>query len=313
MRAFAWFLGVLVAAGLAAASIAYPVFELTSRIAPWPFHRVYGRIAMLAAVGALVFWCRRFGVANRRELGYGLPWRRFCAVAHSSARSASSRRAPAPPSCSARASASSSDPASLASPAHLAASCAHRVLLGFAVALIEETVMRGAMHTAIARESGQMAALAHRALVRRAAFLCQDPRRLARLDERLSLAGRSFAPLGNFGAGARFVARVGPWESGAESHARAHRQHRGRDRLARRLGGGAAHAAGSHAAREPCIPSGSDASTGCWATGCCPGRRHRPRPLVDARASGCPTRPAWPSGASSASLSSRSSGSSSSR
>src|ERR1700728_982629 len=53
MRAFAWFLGVLVAAGLAAATIAYPVFELTSRIASWPFHRVYGRLAMLAAVAAL--------------------------------------------------------------------------------------------------------------------------------------------------------------------------------------------------------------------------------------------------------------------
>ena len=52
MRAFAWFLGVLVAAGLAAATIAYPVFELTSRVAPWPFHRVYGRIALLAAAPA---------------------------------------------------------------------------------------------------------------------------------------------------------------------------------------------------------------------------------------------------------------------
>ena len=74
-------MGVLVAAGLAAAVIAYPVFEVTSRVAPWPFHRVYGRIAMLAAAGALVYWCRRFGVANRRDLGYGLPWRRFWALA----------------------------------------------------------------------------------------------------------------------------------------------------------------------------------------------------------------------------------------
>ena len=81
MRAFAWFLGVLVAAGLAAAAIAYPIFELTSHLAPWPFHRVYGRIAMLTAAGALVFWCRRFGVANSPGLGYALPWRRFCAVA----------------------------------------------------------------------------------------------------------------------------------------------------------------------------------------------------------------------------------------
>ena len=159
MRAFAWFLGVLVAAGLAAAAIAYPVFELTSSVAPWPFHRVYGRIAMLAAAGALVFWCRRFGVANGRELGYGLPWRRFCAVAALFA---------AVGIVTASAGAAFlllagirvvSDPASLASPAHLAHLALIALSSGLAVAMIEETVMRGALHSAIARERGQMAAL----------------------------------------------------------------------------------------------------------------------------------------------------------
>jgi len=159
MRAFAWFLGVLVAAGLAAAAIAYPVFELTSSVAPWPFHRVYGRIAMLAAAGALVFWCRRFGVANGRELGYGLPWRRFCAVAALFA---------AVGIVTASAGAAFlllagirvvSDPASLASPAHLAHLALIALSSGLAVAMIEETVMRGALHSAIARERGQTAAL----------------------------------------------------------------------------------------------------------------------------------------------------------
>jgi membrane protease YdiL (CAAX protease family) len=159
MRAFAWFLGVLVAAGLAAASIAYPVFELTSRIAPWPFHRVYGRIALLAAFGALVFWCRRFGVVNRRELGYGLPWRRFCAVAALFAAFGIVTASAGAAFLLVTGIRVVSDPASLASPAHLA----HLVLIalssGVAVALIEETVMRGALHGGIARESGQMAAL----------------------------------------------------------------------------------------------------------------------------------------------------------
>lgn len=159
MRAFVWFLGVLVAAGLAAAAIAYPVFELTSRLASWPFHRVYGRVAMLAAVGALAFWCRHFGVTNRREFGYGLPWRRFCAVAALFA---------AVGIVSASAGAAFllvagirvvSDPASLASPAHVAHLLFVALSSGLAVALIEETVMRGALHSAIARESGQMAAV----------------------------------------------------------------------------------------------------------------------------------------------------------
>ena len=159
MRAFAWFLGVLVAAGLAAATIAYPVFELTSRVAPWPFHRVYGRIALLAAVGALVFWCRRFGVANRREFGYGLPWRRFCAVAALFAAVGIATASAGAAFLLVEGIRVISDPASLASPARLAHLALIALSSGVAVALIEETVMRGALHSGIARESGQMAAL----------------------------------------------------------------------------------------------------------------------------------------------------------
>ena len=52
-----------------------------------------------------------------------------------------------------------SDPASLASPAHLAHLALIALSPGVAVALIEETVMRGALHSAIAREAGEGAAL----------------------------------------------------------------------------------------------------------------------------------------------------------
>jgi membrane protease YdiL (CAAX protease family) len=159
MRAFAWFLGVLVAAGLAAAAIAYPVFELTSRVAPWPFHRVYGRIAMLAAAGALVFWCRRFGVANARGLGYGLPWRRFCAVAALFAALGIVTASAGAAFLLAGGIRVVTDPASLASPAHLAHLALVALSSGLAVALLEETVMRGALHSAIARESGPAAAV----------------------------------------------------------------------------------------------------------------------------------------------------------
>ena len=159
MRGFAWFLGVLVAAGVAAAAIAYPVFELTSRIAPWPFHRVYGRIAMLAAAGALVLWCRRFGVADRRALGYGLPWRRFCAVAALFAAIGIVTASAGAGFLLVAGIRVVSDPAALASPAHVAHLTLIALSSGLAVALIEETVMRGALHSVIARESGQMAAL----------------------------------------------------------------------------------------------------------------------------------------------------------
>jgi uncharacterized protein len=159
VRAFAWFLGILVAAGLAAAVIAYPVFELTSRIAPWPFHRVYGRIAMLAAAGALVYFSRRFGVANRRDLGYGLPWGRFWSLAAAFGGIGIVTAIAGAVFLLLRGIRVVADPASLASPVHLAHLGLVALSSGVAVALIEETVMRGALHSAIARESGELAAL----------------------------------------------------------------------------------------------------------------------------------------------------------
>ena len=159
MRAFAWFLGVLVAAGLAAAVIAFPVFELTSRIAPWPFHRVYGRVAMLAAAAALVYFSRRFGVANRRDLGYGLPWARFWTLAAAFGGIGIVTAAAGAAFLLVQGIRVVSDPASLASPGALAHLGLVALSSGVAVALIEETVMRGALHSAIARESGELVAL----------------------------------------------------------------------------------------------------------------------------------------------------------
>jgi len=153
MRAFAWFFGVLVAAGLATALIAYPVYELTSQVASWPFHRVASRVAMLAAAGGLIWLCRHLGVGSKRALGYGLPWRRFVTVALISG-------------IVGMATAAAGAALLLAMHWRIGAGT-HSVLKlllvglssGIAVALIEETVMRGAMHSAIERESGQWVAV----------------------------------------------------------------------------------------------------------------------------------------------------------
>ena len=156
MRAFAWFFATLLAAALAAAALACPVFELTSRVAPWPFHRVAARLAMLAAAAGLYWLCRRLGVASKRGLGYGLPWRRFLKV---------SLLWGALGVVTAGVGAGFLLAAHLRVPIQAALSVSstlHLLLVGLssgvAVALIEETVMRGAMHTAIARESGELAA-----------------------------------------------------------------------------------------------------------------------------------------------------------
>src|SRR5258708_1991326 len=153
MRAFAWFLGAILLAGLISALIAYPAYELTSTFAAWAFHRVWGRVAMLVLVAELVWLCRHLRLKAKRDFGYGLPWRRFLKVSFASG---------AIGMASARVGAwfLVSTHLRIISPsfAPTALNFARIFLIGLssgiAVALIEETVMRGAMHTAIERESG---------------------------------------------------------------------------------------------------------------------------------------------------------------
>src|SRR6202041_1037144 len=80
MRAFAWFLGSILLAGLIGACIAYPAYELTSSFATFAFHRVASRIFMLVLAVLLAMLCRHLNLKHRRDFGYGLPWRRFLKV-----------------------------------------------------------------------------------------------------------------------------------------------------------------------------------------------------------------------------------------
>ncbi len=157
MRAFAWFLGTILLAGLIGALVAYPAYELTLHIAPWAFHRVAGRVAMLLLAVELVWLCRHLNLTHRLDFGYGLPWRRFLAVSLA---------------WGAVGIVTAGLGAGFLLTTHLrvvspdfaptlwnfARIFGIGVLSGVAVALIEETVMRGAMHTAIERESGPWAA-----------------------------------------------------------------------------------------------------------------------------------------------------------
>jgi uncharacterized protein len=152
VRAFARFLGAILIAGLLGAAIAYPAYELTSRFAGWPFHRVASRVAMLALVLTLAWTCRRMRLHTKRDFGYGLPWARFLTL------------------CllwGAVGVATAGVGAAFLLWTHLrigvslsGADIFTALGSGIAVALIEETVFRGVMQTAIERESGPwMAAL----------------------------------------------------------------------------------------------------------------------------------------------------------
>jgi uncharacterized protein len=157
MRAFAWFLGAILLAGVIGALLSYPAYQLTSMFAAFAFHRVASRIAMLVLILELVWLCRHLNLRTKRDFGYGVPWRRFISTSllwgvigavtagagaafllATHLRVLSAEFTPTAP--------------------HLLRILGLGLSSGIAVALLEETVMRGAMHTAIERESGPLTA-----------------------------------------------------------------------------------------------------------------------------------------------------------
>jgi uncharacterized protein len=153
MRAFAWFVGAILLAGLIGAVLAYPAYELTSTFASWAFHRVASRVAMLVLIAELVWLCRHLNLKTRRDFGYGLPKGRFI-------KSTLLWGAIGMATAGIGAIFLLSTHLRVMSPGFTpsAVNFARIFLIGLgsgvAVALLEETVMRGAMHTAVQRESG---------------------------------------------------------------------------------------------------------------------------------------------------------------
>lgn len=153
MRSFAWFLGAMLLAAAIGALVSYPAYELTSTFAGWAFHRVAGRIAMLMLLLELVWLCRHLNLTDKRDFGYGLPWRRFLKLSllwGAIGAATAGVGAAFLLGTHLRVAEPGFDPSAL----NLLRMIAVAVSSGIAVALIEETVMRGAMHTAIERESG---------------------------------------------------------------------------------------------------------------------------------------------------------------
>ena len=164
MRAFGWFMLLMALALAAVALFAYPAWTLVHPYFDFPFHRIAERLGMLALLVGFVALARRLRLADRASLGYGLPRRAFLRellvgllvgvatmVAVVAAMSALGLLDWAP--------------ATALRPVALLQLLAARLLSGLAVALIEETFLRGAMYTAIERESGARAAVLLTALL----------------------------------------------------------------------------------------------------------------------------------------------------
>ena len=163
MRALVWFLGLFAAALLGVALFTYPAWLLLHPHFAFPFHRIGERIGMLALLGGFMLVARRLGVADRTSLGYGSARSEFVremsiglglgvvtmlvVVGIMTALGLLDWKQ-----------------AGVGSQG-LGKLVVLRLLSGVAVAFIEETFLRGAMHSAIERESGTRAAVLLTALL----------------------------------------------------------------------------------------------------------------------------------------------------
>lgn len=164
MRAFIAFLG-MIAVGLSAiAVLTYPAWILLHPYFGFPFHRLGERIGMLVLLGVFLASARRLGVGDRTSLGFGSPRRLFLrevlvalilgvvtmclVVALMTALGLLDWTAAGAP-----------------RKGGVTLLVIQRLFSGLAVASIEETFLRGAMLTAVARESGPRMAVLLTAVV----------------------------------------------------------------------------------------------------------------------------------------------------
>ncbi len=162
MRAFAWFLGLMVVALAAVALLAWPAWTLLHPHFGFPFHRIAERVGMLALLLGFLALARHLGLADRASLGYGLPRRIFLReMGIALALGVASMLAVV----GLMALLGLLEWRAGSVVAALPKLIVTGALSGFAVAFIEETFLRGAMLTAIERESGTRAAVLLTALL----------------------------------------------------------------------------------------------------------------------------------------------------
>jgi uncharacterized protein len=164
MRAFASFLGLILIALASIGVLTYPAWLLLHPHFDFPFHRIGERIAMLVGLLGFVVLAPRMKLADRASLGYGIARRLFvrellmalaigvltmvvivCAMAALGLRDWHK--------------------AATLDAAQLTKLIVQSLVSGLAVALIEETALRGIIFTGIQRESGTRVAVVLSSLI----------------------------------------------------------------------------------------------------------------------------------------------------
>jgi membrane protease YdiL (CAAX protease family) len=158
MRAFAWFLLLFAVALAVVAAGTYPAWLLLHPHFDFPFHRIGERLGMVALLVGFLLVARHLGLADRRSLGYGLPRPLFVREMLLGLALGAATMLAVVAAMSALGLLDWSRAATLGAGA-LAQLLIARLLSGLAVAFIEETFVRGAMYTAIERESGARTAV----------------------------------------------------------------------------------------------------------------------------------------------------------
>jgi membrane protease YdiL (CAAX protease family) len=164
MRAFAWFLGLILLALAVMAALTYPVWQLLQPLFGFPFHRVADRLGMLTLGLGFLLIARRLRLADRNSLGFGLPPRQFlreAGIAFGIGVLLMSLIIAVMLALQLRV----LRPGVVFSAATLGRLAAEGLLRGVAVVLIEETFLRGAMWTGICRESGALSATVFTSLI----------------------------------------------------------------------------------------------------------------------------------------------------
>jgi membrane protease YdiL (CAAX protease family) len=164
VRAFALFLTLMTIALLSIAALAYPAWLLLHPHFGFPFHRIGERVGLITLIIGFVALARWANLWDTKSLGYGTSRRRFrqelliglalgvatmaLIVGVMAALGLLSWR-----------------PGQDLDAFHVGKIVANRFLSGLAVGFLEETLLRGAMFTAIQRESGTRVAVVLTALV----------------------------------------------------------------------------------------------------------------------------------------------------
>jgi membrane protease YdiL (CAAX protease family) len=158
MRAFAWFFGLILVCLLLMAAVAYPSWILLHPYFDFPFHRIASRVGQLTLFIGLFFVARHLGVANKQSFGYGLPWRQFIPATLKALAIGVLTMAPIVAVMGLMGLRVWKDGVT-PDLAMLSKTAIQGLLTGVSVAIIEETFLRGAMFSAVARESGVKAAI----------------------------------------------------------------------------------------------------------------------------------------------------------